>query len=570
MFCINCGKQINDGSRFCPECGAKIEDPIQAGPSLLDGDEDTVLLTDTDDGLNVNFDGGEDTVLLTEDEPAAETNGPSLLEGDEDTVLLTDTDDGLNANFDGGEDTVLLTDEEHHEEPVIGISNDLLDNFTEEINAAEPVIEETAESVSDSIGSGTFESVPQSAEVFGGVAQSSDVFGDVDPFGSVNDAPQEIPSSFDDNTDTMAIPPVAPPESPVYPQKSKPEYSQNTGSRYKKSSLEAIQEPQFEKEPQITETAPEKTVTKVGAGRIVGASIIAVFAVIFLFSLSLIMSIKFGASGKTLRKRVEKLDANSLFSAEYEDEEISGDIYKTLGMRSITDEKVDKDSFKKYLVESDILSFAGERIENYANYIFDGKGDDPSVTSDEITEEFFGSKENNKIAKQQMGFKFRSNDLKKINERLEDNDMDKKLSVDEWNSKLGFSVKNMSYIFSLITIGILGALILVLLIWIAVIVDRKGRHLAGFYGRIFGISGGLMFLVGAGVLAASPIIFAITNNVIFYAVFHILLTFGIFAICIGAGELVLSFIFNKVRKGLKGKEKIAKVKAEAEKQVQYQ
>lgn len=32
MFCINCGKQINDGSKFCPECGAKIEDPIQTGP----------------------------------------------------------------------------------------------------------------------------------------------------------------------------------------------------------------------------------------------------------------------------------------------------------------------------------------------------------------------------------------------------------------------------------------------------------------------------------------------------------------------------------------------------------
>ena len=27
MFCINCGKQLEDGSRFCPYCGAKVPDP---------------------------------------------------------------------------------------------------------------------------------------------------------------------------------------------------------------------------------------------------------------------------------------------------------------------------------------------------------------------------------------------------------------------------------------------------------------------------------------------------------------------------------------------------------------
>ena len=555
MFCINCGKQINDGSKFCPECGAKIEDPIQTGPSILEGDEDTVLLTD--DGLNANFDGGEDTVLLTEDEPYT-SGGPSLLEGDEDTVLLAD--DGLNANFDGGEDTVLLPADEPHDEPAIGITNDIPNSHIEEIPAAAPVVDNAAASAQDSIGS----------DVFGGVANSSDVFGDVDPFSGIDSTPEPepvpepVPSAFDDNTDTMAIPPVQ----PEYPKDPKPEYPRNSGSKYQKSGIPQKQEERHFEEPEISEPEPEKAEVKIGAGRIIGGSIIAFFTVIFLFALSIIFSLKFGASGKTLRKNVEKLDGNSLFSAEFEDEEISGDIYKTLGMRGISDGKADKDSFKKYLVESDILDFAGERIENYAKYIMEGKGDDPSVTADEITEEFFGSKENNKIAKEIMGFKFRSGDLKKINERLEKNDVDTNLSVDEWSDNVGFNVKNCSYIFSWITIGILGALVLLLLIWIAVIVDRRGRHVAGFYGRIFGISGGLMFLIGAGILAASPIIFAITNNVIFYAVFHVLLTFGIFAISIGAGELILSFIFNKIRKGLKGKEKIAKVKAETEKKFQ--
>ena len=35
MFCINCGKQLEDGSRFCPYCGAKVPDPASYKPSDL-------------------------------------------------------------------------------------------------------------------------------------------------------------------------------------------------------------------------------------------------------------------------------------------------------------------------------------------------------------------------------------------------------------------------------------------------------------------------------------------------------------------------------------------------------
>ena len=34
MFCSNCGKQIPDGSAFCPECGTKLTAPVtQAAPT---------------------------------------------------------------------------------------------------------------------------------------------------------------------------------------------------------------------------------------------------------------------------------------------------------------------------------------------------------------------------------------------------------------------------------------------------------------------------------------------------------------------------------------------------------
>lgn len=32
MFCSKCGKELNDGTAFCPECGTKLGNPIQSQP----------------------------------------------------------------------------------------------------------------------------------------------------------------------------------------------------------------------------------------------------------------------------------------------------------------------------------------------------------------------------------------------------------------------------------------------------------------------------------------------------------------------------------------------------------
>ena len=34
MFCQNCGAKVSDESLHCPECGAKIEVPIELGPGV--------------------------------------------------------------------------------------------------------------------------------------------------------------------------------------------------------------------------------------------------------------------------------------------------------------------------------------------------------------------------------------------------------------------------------------------------------------------------------------------------------------------------------------------------------
>lgn len=301
-----------------------------------------------------------------------------------------------------------------------------------------------------------------------------------------------------------------------------------------------------------------------------GATMLTIFCVIFLLSFSLLVCLKFGASPKSLRKGVEGLDSNTLFSAEYEDDELSNDLYKSLGIKGATDGRASKEGFKQFLIKSDFLEFIGERIENYGKYIFDGKGSDPSVTGSEIRDDFFGSKSNNSIAKEEMGVKFDSEALTIIGRRLEKNKVDKNLSVKEWNKSAGFDLKNVSYAFSYVTLGLILALLIVFLIWIAVVVDRRGRYLTGFYGNIFLISGIFMFLIGFAILVAAPVIYAITNNVIFYALFHVLMKFGIISISTGFGELVLSFIFKRINRSIRRTEKTAKAVAKAQQEYQYQ
>ena len=83
-----------------------------------------------------------------------------------------------------------------------------------------------------------------------------------------------------------------------------------------------------------------------------------------------------------------------------------------------------------------------------------------------------------------------------------------------------------------------------------------------------------MFLIGAAVLAAAPIVYAVTDNIIFYLIFHVLLKFGIIAIGTGFVELLLAFMFKRIKRGIKVREKTAKAveaaKESASEEKQYQ
>lgn len=307
--------------------------------------------------------------------------------------------------------------------------------------------------------------------------------------------------------------------------------------------------------PEAAETAPtaEKTKTKVGAGRLTFAAIMTIVTIFFLIVLNIALCVKFGASGTVLSKRIKKLDINTILSAEYEDEEIATDIYRTLGIRSITDGNANESSFKSYLMRSNALDFISGNVKNYADYIFEGKGSDPSIDSEVIAKEFFGDKDNNKIANQEFGYSLTSKDLNNIKKNLEKNDVDDALSIKHWSDEAEFNLKNCRHIFSFVTIGILFGIVLVMLICIILIVDRRGRHVMGFYGNVFSISGLITFIAGLAIVVVLPAVYTFHGNVILYISANLLFGFGLAALCAGFIEILLGCLFHFIKRRLKKK-----------------
>lgn len=308
----------------------------------------------------------------------------------------------------------------------------------------------------------------------------------------------------------------------------------------------------------ITADDNAKKVKKVGAGKLILAAIITILTICFLLIGNMLLCVKFGVTGDILSNRIKKLELNTILSHEYENAEISTDIYRTLGIRSITEGGASESSFKSYLIQSDALDFIAENVKNYADYILEGKGDDPTIDSDYIAKNFFGSRHNNKIAQQEFDYSFNSTDLNNIAKNLRKNDVDEALSISEWNEEAGFNLKNCRHVNSYVSIAIVFGIVLVLIICIILIVDKKGRHAAGFLGNIFSIAGVLTFIVGFAITAALPIVYTFSGNVAFYAASNLLSTFGIAALCTGFVEMLGGCIFHFIKKALKKKEKAAK------------
>lgn len=307
----------------------------------------------------------------------------------------------------------------------------------------------------------------------------------------------------------------------------------------------------------VTEEAPkapeteEKKPIKVGAGRIFGASLVSILAIVFITVSGLLLSAKIGLNGNVLKNRAEDANLGVILDADVNDETTAAEyIYNNIGSAILGKKEIQPKDLRSFLIAADFEDFAAEKIEAYADYIINGKGKDPSASSEDFVQFF---RDNEDIAREEFGEPFSESDYKNMAVRLENRGLDDVLDVNEWSDKLGFNAGNLSYVFSYLTMGIVAAIALFMLVWIAIIVDKKARHLTGFFGNIALISGLVMFVPSAAFLAGASTIALSTNTLAAFLAAELLVPFALVLLCTGAFGIVLGIIFKRIKKFIKKK-----------------
>lgn len=363
----------------------------------------------------------------------------------------------------------------------------------------------------------------------------------------------DAPPLFKDKPETVRpaeIPP-APQPAPVYSNQQPAGYGQPAGgyTPYSGPVYEpATEEPAAVPPPPVTAPAP----AKVGAGKLIAAWFISLLAIIVLTVLSLTFAVKLGVSGSFVKRCVEGMTADNVLGADVNGESLSDNIYKGIGFSDITHGAVDRFAFREFMSKTDFLSFVGKKAAGYADCIIGGSEQDPSVTENEIID-FFQS--NSAISEDCFGYKLQTADYNTIRRNIEKENFVYNASLAGLSDAAGTPLQNLSYLFSYITLGILFALLLVLLIWIAVVTDRRGKYIAGSYGKILLWSGIIVLGTALAVSAGSAIAYVLTGWFEFYVSASVLLPFAAFAGVIGLFEIILGLVFRKVRKSIRARER---------------
>lgn len=301
-------------------------------------------------------------------------------------------------------------------------------------------------------------------------------------------------------------------------------------------------------EPLPEETSP-KTV-KVGAGRLIGAAIISFIACIILVAVSLMFSLKLGLSGDILHDRAKSMNVWTVINARFNDMPLSDNLYYETDFDKATHGFADKTEFTVYLAQSGFTDFFADKLKQYGDYILENKGEETTLKETELIEFFMN---NSETAKDVFGYEMQTADYNSIRSSLAENKTEEKFSVSKIGWDIRFRLENIRYILSGLTLGIIGALFIVLLIWLAVIVNRNGRRLLGFYGGVFFWGGLTTLLTAAALSAGAAMAYVITGELWFCMSASLLLPTSIYALCIGAILLITGIILLKVKRAVKKK-----------------
>lgn len=488
MFCSSCGKIIDDDAIFCPECGSKIKTlPQNSGFSYKE---------------NVSPEKSIDI-------PVAENETSGNAEDYSQPEFSPESNEAIPA----------VTQKDN--KPFFG-STEPIDHIT-----PEPVPEDTVkvsekhtrESLPDLVLRKKTETLPE----------------DLPEKNCQPDDCNKIPEPYNDNSDTQYIPYEeiqenlnrnydAGPEYEDTPPYNPPEYPEN--------------QPYFNPPPPPPAPFPEYQPVKVGTLRLFGAGIVTFITMIFVIILSLLFCIKLGFSGTVIEKGIRKLDTEKILEAEYDSShDVNEFLYEKTDFYNISLHTANENDFRNFVLNLDMIDFIGENASVYANYLLNS-GKKPSVSSEDIAEYMFNKSGYNNLNRQ---------DFSRMVYNLTDGYADDLLSVDAWKRYTGFDFGILSYIFSFITLAILLAVVIIMFIWIAVIVDRQGRHLTGFYKNIFMTSGIILLITGAVCVIAPPIVYSQTSHIAFYLSSKLLTDFNLFILATGGFEVIAGIILGLIR-----------------------
>ncbi|MCM1505831.1 MAG: zinc-ribbon domain-containing protein [Ruminococcus flavefaciens] len=491
MFCSSCGKKIDDDAVFCSECGTKVKPmpEINASPPVNKISLEKPPVSDVPE-LEKPYTPENNSQPEFAPENQQETT-PEIPENDKSFFGSTEPISHINP------------------EPAPEIKEELHEKHTRE-PLPELVLRKKAETPK--------EEFPEENYQLEDYTENNNSYND-------NSETQYIPYEEINNYRNNYNPPPEYENNPPY--NPPPPYDEYDG-----------QQP-YPAPPPPPPPVQEYRPVKVGAFRLFCAGFITLITIIFLVVLSMLFCVKLGFSGTVLEKGIKNLNAEKILESEYDGtHDVNEFLYEKTGFYNISNHTANENDFRNFILNLDMMDFIGENVSVYADYLLNS-GKKPSLTSEYIAEYMFNKSGYNNLNR---------NDFSTMMYNLGDGQTDEFLSVDAWRSHTGFDFRLTSYIFSFITLGVLLAVVLILMILIDLIVDRRGRHFTGFYKNIFMISGIVLLIIGSVCVIVPPIVYSQTSHVLFYLGSKLLKDFNLFILATGAFELIVGIIFGLIKK----------------------